>query len=46
VELPTRRDLDDVLGRLEHGKVRLAEEAGGYAATDPSQNRVLFKTAD
>jgi catechol 2,3-dioxygenase len=46
VELPTRRDLDDVLGRLEHGEVRLTEEAGGYAATDPSQNRVLFKTAD
>jgi catechol 2,3-dioxygenase len=45
VELPSRRDLDDVLGRLEHGEVRLAEEAGGYAATDPSQNRVLFKVA-
>jgi catechol 2,3-dioxygenase len=45
VELPTRRDLDDVLGRLEHGEVRVTEEAGGYAAIDPSQNRVLFKTA-
>jgi len=46
VELPSQRDLDDVLGRLEHGEVRLTEEAGGYAAVDPSQNRVLFKTAE
>jgi catechol 2,3-dioxygenase len=45
VEVPTRRDLDDVIGRLEHGEVRVAEEANGYAATDPSANRVLFKVA-
>jgi catechol 2,3-dioxygenase len=45
VELPTRRDLDDVVNRLEHGGVRLAEEAGGLAATDPSTNRVLFRAA-
>jgi catechol 2,3-dioxygenase len=45
VELPSRRDLDDVLVRLEHGEVRLTEEAGGYAAVDPSANRVLFKVA-
>jgi len=45
VELPSQRDLDDVLGRLEHGEVRLTEEAGGYAAVDPSQNRVLFRSA-
>ena len=45
VELPTRRDLDDVVGRLEHGEVRVTELADGYAAVDPSQNRVLFKTA-
>ena len=45
VELPTRRDLDGVLNRLEQGEVRLTEEADGYAAVDPSQNRVLFKTA-
>lgn len=45
VELPSRRDLDDVATRLERGEVRLTEEAGGLAGVDPSQNRVLFKTA-
>jgi catechol 2,3-dioxygenase len=45
IELPTQRDLDDVIGRLEHGNVRLAEEAGGLAAADPSANRVLFRVA-
>ncbi|HEY3084541.1 MAG TPA: VOC family protein [Candidatus Dormibacteraeota bacterium] len=44
VELPTQRDLDDVTGRLEHGDVRVVEEADGYAAVDTSSNRVLFKT--
>ena len=44
VELPTQKDLEDVVSRLEHGDVRLAEEDGGFAATDPSQNRVLFRT--
>ncbi len=46
VELPTRRDLEDVLRRLEHSDVRLSEEDGGYTAVDPSSNRVLFKAAD
>ena len=46
VELPAKRDLDDVIGRLEHGEVRVVEEAGGYAAVDPSQNRVLFTVAE
>jgi len=45
IELPTQRDLDDVVGRLEHGNVRLSEEGGGLAATDPSANRVLFSVA-
>ena len=45
VELPSQRDLDEVIGRLEHGEVRVTEEAGGYAAVDPSANRVLFKVA-
>ena len=45
VELPSRRDLDDVLKRLEGGDVRVTEEAGGYAAVDPSTNRVLFRVA-
>jgi catechol 2,3-dioxygenase len=46
IELPTQRDLDDVIGRLEHGNIRLAEEDGGLAAIDPSANRVLFRVAD
>ncbi len=45
IEVPTQRDLDDVVGRLEHGEVRLTEEAGGLAAVDPSANRVLFRVA-
>ena len=46
VELPARRDLDDVVGRLEHAGVGVVEEpAGGFAATDPSANRVLFRVA-
>jgi catechol 2,3-dioxygenase len=45
VELPRQSDLEDVVGRLEHGEVRLSEEDGGFAATDPSANRVLFKVS-
>ena len=45
IELPATRDLEDVVGRLEHGDVSLTEEAGGFAAVDPSANRVLFTTA-
>ena len=45
VELPTQTDLDDVIGRLEHGDVPVVEEANGFAAVDPSQNRVLFRVA-
>jgi catechol 2,3-dioxygenase len=45
VELPNQSDLEDVVGRLEHGGVQLAEEDGGFAAVDPSANRVLFKVA-
>ena len=45
IELPTKRDLEDVINRLEHGEVRLTEEDGGYAAVDPSSNRVLLTTA-
>lgn len=44
VELPGKRDLEDVVNRLEHGDVRVTEEADGYATVDPSQNRVLFRT--
>lgn len=46
VEMPTQRDLDDVVNRLEHGEVRLTEEADGLAAVDPSANRVLFRVVD
>ena len=45
IELPTRRDLDDVVNRLEHGENRLSEEAGGLATVDPSANHVLFRIA-
>jgi catechol 2,3-dioxygenase len=45
VELPTRSDLEDVVSRLEHGQVRVAEEDGGFAVVDPSANRVVFKVA-
>jgi len=45
VELPTQRDLDDVTSRLEHGDVRVFEEADGLAAVDPSANRVMFRVA-
>jgi len=43
VELPSQRDLDDVVNRLEHGDVRVVEEGDGFAAVDPSANRVLFQ---
>jgi catechol 2,3-dioxygenase len=45
IELPTSRDLDDVVNRLEHGEVQVVEEGDGYAAVDPSANRVLFRAA-
>src|SRR2546425_2271827 len=45
IEVPTPPDPGDVIGRLEHGDVSLAEEADGLAATDPSANRVLFRVA-
>src|SRR6266550_3292341 len=41
IELPTNRDLDDVIARLEHGDVRVVEEPDGYRAVDPSSNTVL-----
>ncbi len=45
VELPAPRDLEEVVGRLEHADVAVVEEAGGFAAVDPSANRVLFRVA-
>ena len=45
IELPAEADLNDVVGRLEHGGIEVVEEAGGLAAVDPSANRVLFRVA-
>ncbi len=45
IELPTKRDLEDVAGRLQRGEVQVAEVAEGFAAVDPSANRVLFRSA-
>jgi catechol 2,3-dioxygenase len=40
IEVPTKRDLDDVVARLEHGEVKLTETNHGFAAADPSANQV------
>jgi catechol 2,3-dioxygenase len=45
IEVPTQRDLEDVVGRLEHGEVEVSEEPDGFTAADPSANRVLFRVA-
>ncbi|HYT13804.1 MAG TPA: hypothetical protein VEL12_13550 [Candidatus Nitrosopolaris sp.] len=45
VELPMQSDLEDVVDRLEHGQVQVAEEGSGFVAVDPSANRVVFKVA-
>jgi len=46
IELPTPRDLDDVARRLERGDVRMTKESEGFAAVDPSANRVSFRVRD
>jgi len=45
VEVPAQSDLEDVVDRLEHASIPVAEERGGFAAVDPSANRVVFKVA-
>jgi catechol 2,3-dioxygenase len=40
IEVPTKRDLDDVVSRLERGDVRVSATDGGFAASDPSANHV------
>jgi catechol 2,3-dioxygenase len=45
VELPTKSDLEDVVDRLEQGRVQVAEEDSGFVAVDPSANLVSFKVA-
>jgi catechol 2,3-dioxygenase len=46
IELPTGRDLDSVVGRLEHAGVSVSESGDGFSATDPSANKVHFKVRD
>jgi hypothetical protein len=38
--VPTKRDLDDVVARLERGDVVVSDAGGGFAASDPSSNHV------
>jgi catechol 2,3-dioxygenase len=45
VEVPAQSDLEDVVDRLEHASIPVAEEQGGFAAVDPSANHVVFKVA-
>jgi catechol 2,3-dioxygenase len=45
VEVPSKSDLEDVVDRLEHASIPVAEEHGAFAAVDPSANRVVFKVA-
>ena len=40
IEVPTKRDLDDVVARLEHGDVEVSEASGGFVTSDPSANHV------
>jgi catechol 2,3-dioxygenase len=46
VEVPTGRDLDSVVSRLEHAGVAVSESVDGFAASDPSANAVHFKVRD
>lgn len=43
IELPAGRDLDAVVGRLEHAGVQVSESGDGFSASDPSANAVHFK---
>jgi catechol 2,3-dioxygenase len=46
IEVPTKRDLDDVVARLEHGDVRVLESGGGFTASDPSANHVQITATE
>jgi len=46
IEVPSKRDLDDVVARLEHGDVRVSETSGGIAASDPSANHVQITSRE
>lgn len=46
IEVPTKRDLDGVVARLEHGEVKLAETKNGFAAVDPSANQLQIRVQE
>jgi hypothetical protein len=46
IELPTQRDLDSLIGRLEHDDLKVTEAPGGFDTKDPSANRVRFKVRE
>jgi catechol 2,3-dioxygenase len=46
IEVPTERDLDDVVARLEHGDVEVSEAGGVFAASDPSSNHVQITSRE
>jgi catechol 2,3-dioxygenase len=43
IEVPTKRDLESLVGRLEHDDLRVAEVPDAFEAKDPSANNVRFK---
>lgn len=46
IELPTKRDLESLVGRLERDDLRVAEVPDGFEAIDPSSNSVRFKVRE
>jgi catechol 2,3-dioxygenase len=46
IEVPTKRDLNDVVGRLEGGGVSVSETTDGFAASDPSSNDIQIKARE
>jgi catechol 2,3-dioxygenase len=46
IELPTQRDLDSLVTRLERDDNRVGEVPDGFEAVDPSANRVQFRVAE
>jgi catechol 2,3-dioxygenase len=46
IEVPTKRDLGDVVARLEGGDVEVSEASDGFAASDPSSNHVQIRARE
>ena len=46
IEVPTRRDLESLIGRLDRDGLRVAEAPGAFEAKDPSANNVWFKVRE